>query len=57
MAEVIVRLAAQADVREAAPWYESRRAGLGSEFTLQFDALVERIAQSPCETFRFGRRR
>lgn len=49
MAEVIVRRAAQADVREAALWYESGRPGLGSEFTLQFDALVERIAQSPLQ--------
>lgn len=47
MAEVIVRRAAQADVRETALWYESRRPGLGIEFTLQFDALVERIAQEP----------
>lgn len=39
MAEVIVRPGAQADIREAALWYESRRPGLGSEFTLRFDAL------------------
>ena len=49
MAEVIVRRGAQTDVREAALWYESRRPGLGSEFTLQFDALVERIAQRPLQ--------
>jgi plasmid stabilization system protein ParE len=47
MTEVIVRQEAQADIREAALWYESRRAGLGSEFTLRFDALVERISQNP----------
>ena len=46
MAEVIVRRGAQADIREAALWYEGRRPGLGSELTLRFDALVERIAQN-----------
>jgi len=47
MADVIVRRAARADVRDAALWYENQRPGLGSEFTLQLDALVEHIAQSP----------
>ena len=47
MSDVIVRRAARADVRDAALWYESQRPGLGSELTLQFDALVERIAQNP----------
>ncbi len=49
MAEVIVRLAAQADIREAALWYDAQRPGLGSEFTLRVDALVERIAQNPLQ--------
>ncbi len=49
MAEVIVRPEAQADIQEAALWYEARRPGLGSEFTLQFDTLVERIAQNPLQ--------
>jgi toxin ParE1/3/4 len=49
MAEVVVRPEAQADIREAALWYESRRSGLGSEFTLRFDVLVERIAQNPLQ--------
>lgn len=49
MAEVIVRPGAQADIREAALWYENRRPGLGSEFTLWFDALLERIAQTPLQ--------
>ena len=39
MAEVIVRPGAQADIREAAEWYESQRPGLGSEFTLQLDRI------------------
>jgi plasmid stabilization system protein ParE len=49
MAEVIVRPGAQADIREAALWYESRRRGLGSEFTLRFDVFVERIAENPLQ--------
>ena len=49
MAEVIVRPGAQADIREAAQWYESRRPGLGSEFTLQLDALFERIGHYPLQ--------
>ena len=49
MAEVIVRPGAQADIRAVALWYESRRAGLGSEFILHFDALVERIEQNPLQ--------
>jgi toxin ParE1/3/4 len=47
MADLFVRLAAEADVREAALWYESKREGLGAEFTLELDALYERILQNP----------
>src|SRR2546428_14030588 len=47
IADVIVRPLAEADVREAASWYESKREGLGAEFTLELDALYERIAQNP----------
>lgn len=49
MAEVIVRPGAQADIREAVLWYESQRPGLGSEFTLQLDALCERIGHNPLQ--------
>jgi plasmid stabilization system protein ParE len=49
MADVIVRPRAQADIREAAFWYERQRPGLGVEFTLRFDALVERISQTPLQ--------
>ena len=49
MAEVIVRPGAQTDIRAVALWYESQRPGLGSEFTLRFDGLVERIAQNPLQ--------
>ena len=46
-ADVIVRPLAAADVREAAFWYENKREGLGAEFTLEVDALYERITQNP----------
>lgn len=45
--EVIVRALAEADVRNAAFWYETKRDGLGIEFSLEIDALYERIAQNP----------
>lgn len=35
MVDVIVRPLAEADVREAAFWYEGKREGLGAEFTLE----------------------
>ena len=35
---VNVRPSAEADVREAAFWYEAKREGLGAEFTLELDA-------------------
>jgi plasmid stabilization system protein ParE len=47
MAELIVRPLAEADVRDAVFWYESRREGLGAEFALELDALYERIAENP----------
>ncbi len=46
-AELLVRPVAEADVREAALWYEGKREGLGAEFTLELDALYERILQNP----------
>ena len=46
MADVIVRPAAETDLRDAALWYESQQPGLGSEFTLRIDAVIERIAQN-----------
>lgn len=46
-AELLVRPVAEADVREAALWYEGKRGGLGAEFILELDALYERILQNP----------
>lgn len=38
---------AEADVREAAFWYEGKRGGLGAEFVLELDSLYERVLQNP----------
>ena len=45
--DLIVRPSAEEDVRDAAFWYESKREGLGAEFTLEVDSLYERIAENP----------
>ena len=45
--DVIVRPSAEADARSAASWYEKKREGIGAEFTLELDALFDRIAQNP----------
>jgi len=47
IADLIVRPLAETDVRDAAFWYESKREGLGAEFTLELDALYERIVEAP----------
>lgn len=38
---------ADAEIREAAAWYERQRTGLGREFLAAVDAAVQRIRQSP----------
>ena len=35
------------EVLEARSWYENRRPGLGAEFGVAVDALVERISENP----------
>lgn len=47
MKRVNVQPEAEAEVREAASWYESQRPGLGLEFLLELDAAIERAAESP----------
>ena len=44
---VIARDEAEADIAEAALWYERQCAGLGSEFVRAVDACFESIAQQP----------
>jgi toxin ParE1/3/4 len=44
---VVVRKAAEGDIRDAYLYYESCRQGLGKEFMLSLDAAMARIARSP----------
>jgi plasmid stabilization system protein ParE len=43
----IVRPAAEADIAEAALWYEARSMGLGAEFLRAVDVCFEEIRRSP----------
>ncbi|HXI25466.1 MAG TPA: hypothetical protein VNG71_16495 [Pyrinomonadaceae bacterium] len=38
---------ARLEYREAAAFYDARRAGLGAAFTLEVEAAIDRILQSP----------
>ena len=51
---VITRLRAEADVTDAALWYESRQTGLGHDFLAAVDAAISAAAENP---FRFPRLR
>jgi plasmid stabilization system protein ParE len=44
---VVFRPQAADDVREVQGWYDSRRAGLGREFGVAVETIVERIAANP----------
>jgi plasmid stabilization system protein ParE len=44
---LVVRDAAEADITEAARWYEQRSAGLGSEFLRAVDVTLAEIARMP----------
>ena len=44
---LIVRDEAEADLTEAALWYEKRQAGLGLELTLEVRAAIQRAVESP----------
>ena len=45
--QVIVRPAAAADIDEAFLWYEGQRAGLGDEFLVAAQAMLDAIAEQP----------
>lgn len=47
MIEVILRQAAAADIEDAFLWYETQRAGLGSEFLLALRATMDLVAIHP----------
>ena len=44
---LVVREAAEADIVEAARWYEQRSPGLGSEFLRAIDVALAEIARMP----------
>lgn len=44
---LVVRDAAEADIAEAARWYEERSPGLGSEFLRAVDVVLAEIARMP----------
>lgn len=45
--ELIVRSVAEAELAEAFDWYEDRVTGLGSDFLLSVDAVLNAIARNP----------
>ena len=44
---LIVRTEAEADITEAALWYDEREAGLGLELTLEVHAAIRRALENP----------
>lgn len=44
---IVLRDEAQAEFDEAFDWYESKRAGLGSEFVAEIQKVFDRIAVTP----------
>ncbi len=46
-ARLVVRAAAEADVLDAALWYEQRSSGLGTEFLRAVDVTLAEIARMP----------
>ena len=38
---------ADLDVLDAVAWYEDQRAGLGAEFLIELDGVMQRIVQTP----------
>ena len=44
---MIIRPEAEADLAHARDWYERQRAGLGAEFLLCVEEVLERIGRTP----------
>jgi hypothetical protein len=42
-----VRLAAEADVAEAAEWYDQCQPGLGEKFVREVDQAIARVVENP----------
>lgn len=47
MSLVHIQPRAAADAEEAAAWYEQQQVGLGVEFVLELDAVIDRAAANP----------
>lgn len=47
MLSLIVRPDAEADITDAAVWYETQSPGLGSEFIRSVDACLADVARAP----------
>jgi plasmid stabilization system protein ParE len=45
--KVIIRPAAEADLRDARLWYESQRSGLGDELLNEIDRIVQLLEEQP----------
>jgi plasmid stabilization system protein ParE len=45
--QIVVRPAAAADIDEAFLWYEGQRPGLGHEFLVAAQRLIDAVAQHP----------
>ena len=52
---LIVRSDAEADITEAALWYEGRRAGLGSDLIGEMSAAIARAVANPTTHLRLRR--
>jgi hypothetical protein len=44
--------AAAADIQDSITWYDSKRAGLGSEFVGELNRIVQKISERPAESQR-----
>jgi toxin ParE1/3/4 len=53
---LIVRDEAEADITEAALWYDEREAGLGLELTLEVRAAIRRALENPLHYLRLRQR-
>ncbi|MDX2023473.1 MAG: type II toxin-antitoxin system RelE/ParE family toxin [Deltaproteobacteria bacterium] len=47
MNQLIVRAAAEQDVRAIREWYEGEEEGLGAQFLAELDAVVDRLRRIP----------
>ena len=45
--ELIIRPEAEAEIAEATDWYEARSPGLGADFLLSIEALLQAAARNP----------